>query len=489
MPSPSTMISGFALKVCIWLKSTITWRVASRRSSGWTWVSLVSGIGGTVCPWSDHEVKQVGSPPALPERRQRWVDLSDQRAVASRRDARDLPGARGPRGADDVARACRSPRSRRGARPASKGDGRPVGTPLTVLGGAGDPRGTTSAGLAPGRTWLVVVELVDEDGLTGHRHRGVRQSGDGGASRPARAARDGLRSLRGGARLGVDVPGDAQHRAPRRRAPCRSARSTSRSGTCSGSSWASPSTSCSAARSAPSLPAYASWLYATEDLDALAAEAAGWAAQGFTAVKQRLPYGPLEGKPGIPQERRARPHGRRRGRPGRRRDGRRLHELGRRLRDPLHPRVRGRRLRLRWLEEPLVPDDIRGSRACGASVATPIAAGEHEATRYGFRHLVEAGAVDVLQPDVNRLGGITRGPPRLGPRRDVRPRRDPAPRVRPQRAPRDHEPRDTAPRVHAAGRAPGRGGRGPDLLGRVPRRASRRGGRARHRSRSVPAWG
>ena len=51
-------------------------------------------------------------------------------------------------------------------------------------------------------------------------------------------------------------------------------------------------------RMRPSLPAYASWLYATEDLDALAAEAAAWAAQGFTAVKQRLAYGPLEGKGG-----------------------------------------------------------------------------------------------------------------------------------------------------------------------------------------------
>ena len=49
----------------------------------------------------------------------------------------------------------------------------------------------------------------------------------------------------------------------------------------------------------PSLPAYASWLYATEDLDALAEEAAGWATQGFTAVKQRLAYGPGDGARGI----------------------------------------------------------------------------------------------------------------------------------------------------------------------------------------------
>ena len=53
------------------------------------------------------------------------------------------------------------------------------------------------------------------------------------------------------------------------------------------------------------------------------------------------------------------------------------------------------------------PTTSRGWHACARPSATPIAAGEHEATRYGFRHLVEAGAVDVLQPDVNRLGGIT----------------------------------------------------------------------------------
>ena len=37
-----------------------------------------------------------------------------------------------------------------------------------------------------------------------------------------------------------------------------------------------------------SLPAYASWLYATEDLDALAAEAAGWAAQGLAIRRPRI---------------------------------------------------------------------------------------------------------------------------------------------------------------------------------------------------------
>ena len=63
-------------------------------------------------------------------------------------------------------------------------------------------------------------------------------------------------------------------------------------------------------------------------------------------------------------------------------------------------------IRLRWIEEPVIPDDVAGLARVRAAVR-PVAAGEHEATRFGFRHLVEAGAVDVLQPDVNRLGGIT----------------------------------------------------------------------------------
>ena len=51
--------------------------------------------------------------------------------------------------------------------PAPKGRGRPVGTPLTVLEGPADTRGASSAGLPPARTWLVVVELEDTDGVIG----------------------------------------------------------------------------------------------------------------------------------------------------------------------------------------------------------------------------------------------------------------------------------------------------------------------------------
>jgi L-alanine-DL-glutamate epimerase-like enolase superfamily enzyme len=64
-------------------------------------------------------------------------------------------------------------------------------------------------------------------------------------------------------------------------------------------------------------------------------------------------------------------------------------------------------LNLTWVEEPVIPDDIAGYAQIRKSVRTPISGGEHEFTRYGFRQLIDAGAVDILQPDVNRIGGIT----------------------------------------------------------------------------------
>jgi len=41
------------------------------------------------------------------------------------------------------------------------------------------------------------------------------------------------------------------------------------------------------------------------------------------------------------------------------------------------------------------------------STAIPIATGENEYTRYGFRDLIACGGADILQPDANVLGGIT----------------------------------------------------------------------------------
>lgn len=61
-----------------------------------------------------------------------------------------------------------------------------------------------------------------------------------------------------------------------------------------------------------------------------------------------------------------------------------------------------------WWEEVLHPDDFDGYRDLRA--ALPLArwtTGEHEYTRYGFRKLIEHRAIDILQPDVMWVGGLT----------------------------------------------------------------------------------
>jgi L-rhamnonate dehydratase len=152
---------------------------------------------------------------------------------------------------------------------------------------------------------------------------------------------------------------------------------------------------------------YASRLYAQKDLELLASQAASFVRQGFTALKQRFGYGPRDGVPGM----------------------RRNLELVKAVRDAVGPDIELmadaymgwdvsyaiRMIRmledagvdLKWLEEPVIPDDIDGYAQIRRAVQTPISGGEHEFTRYGFRELIRKEAVDILQPDVNRVGGIT----------------------------------------------------------------------------------
>jgi D-galactarolactone cycloisomerase len=60
-----------------------------------------------------------------------------------------------------------------------------------------------------------------------------------------------------------------------------------------------------------------------------------------------------------------------------------------------------------WLEEPVTPDDKKGMAEVRAASSTPIASGECEFTRYSFRDLIDARAVDWLQPDIAVCGGMT----------------------------------------------------------------------------------
>jgi len=62
---------------------------------------------------------------------------------------------------------------------------------------------------------------------------------------------------------------------------------------------------------------------------------------------------------------------------------------------------------LAWLEEPMHPDDIRSHAMLNRDSSTPIALGEHVYTTHAFRDYMEQQAVDVVQVDVCRVGGIT----------------------------------------------------------------------------------
>ena len=152
------------------------------------------------------------------------------------------------------------------------------------------------------------------------------------------------------------------------------------------------------------LPCYASKLY-SQPLDTLAKEAQHYLDQGFKAMKLRLGWGPNDGAEGMHKN----------------------IELIKTVRSVVGENVdlmadvymgwtfeyAKRMLRLidnqnlRWLEEPVIADDVDGYAELRASCRTPISGGEHEYTLYGFRQLLEKRAVDVIQFDTNRVGGIT----------------------------------------------------------------------------------
>ena len=152
------------------------------------------------------------------------------------------------------------------------------------------------------------------------------------------------------------------------------------------------------------IPVYASRLYSSP-LDQLAAEAKRYKEDGYKAMKLRFGWGPTDGAPGM----------------------RRNVDLVRTVRETVGDEIDvmadaymgwtldyAKRMiqllepfHLRWLEEPVTPDDIHGYAELKRAARIPIAGGEHEHTIYGFRELLEARAVDYIQFDTNRVGGIT----------------------------------------------------------------------------------
>src|SRR5882724_10270578 len=157
-------------------------------------------------------------------------------------------------------------------------------------------------------------------------------------------------------------------------------------------------------RTKPKIPVYASRLYSTP-LDELARESKKYKKEGYKAMKLRFGWGPTDGAEGMQKNvalvrtvRKA---------VG---DGIDIMadaymgwnlDYAKRMIPLLEP------FNLRWLEEPLIPDDIHGYAELKRRGRIPIAGGEHEFTLYGFRELIQAQAVDYIQFDTNRVGGIT----------------------------------------------------------------------------------
>ncbi|WP_420564988.1 mandelate racemase/muconate lactonizing enzyme family protein [Thalassobaculum sp.] len=60
-----------------------------------------------------------------------------------------------------------------------------------------------------------------------------------------------------------------------------------------------------------------------------------------------------------------------------------------------------------WFEEPVEPEDVAGYAELRTRTSIPIAGGECSFTRHDFRRILEAGAMDVIQPDTASCGGLT----------------------------------------------------------------------------------
>ena len=152
------------------------------------------------------------------------------------------------------------------------------------------------------------------------------------------------------------------------------------------------------------IPAYASHLHYL-DTERFCAEAEDYVKQGYRAMKMRFPHGPADGLPGMNKN----------------------IELVKLLRDTVGDSIDimadaymgwtleyakrvTRRLApfdLKWIEEPLLPDDVAGFVELRRASPVPIATGEHECTRYGFATLIKQQALDIVQFDMGRVGGFT----------------------------------------------------------------------------------
>lgn len=60
-----------------------------------------------------------------------------------------------------------------------------------------------------------------------------------------------------------------------------------------------------------------------------------------------------------------------------------------------------------WIEDPVLFDDLDNMAKVAEALDTAICAGENDYTRRGFRRIIDAGAADILMPDLQRSGGVS----------------------------------------------------------------------------------
>jgi D-galactarolactone cycloisomerase len=147
--------------------------------------------------------------------------------------------------------------------------------------------------------------------------------------------------------------------------------------------------------------AYATGLYRRESgdpLQYLGEEAAGYVAEGFKAVKLKVGFG-VEEDAAVTRAVRAAigpdialmvdaNHAY---------DAISAIRLGRMIEDQ----------DIRWFEEPVPPEDLAGYREVKAALSIPVAGGECEFTRFGFRDVLVSRAMDIIQPDTCAAGGLS----------------------------------------------------------------------------------
>lgn len=147
-----------------------------------------------------------------------------------------------------------------------------------------------------------------------------------------------------------------------------------------------------------SVPVYASGIDAAMSERELTAQHAGFVERGFGAVKMKIGNRPLEEDvQRIRAVRQAVGDGVRLAVDANQyytaaeaiRIGRHLDELG-----------------VFWFEEPVPTHDVDGMARVAAALDTPVAAGEMEMSEYPFRDWLARGAVDIVQPDLVRNGGV-----------------------------------------------------------------------------------